>query len=97
MTKFLTALLTITLLATSVPAFANGTKAVVHINGLVCDFCARSLEKTFGKRAEVSGIQVDLTAKTATIDFKDGQSIDDSTITGLITDSGYAVVGIDRK
>ena len=69
---------------------------VAQINGLVCDFCARALEKVFGKRDEVTGIDVNLDTKLVTIGFKKGADIDDATITKLITDAGYNVVEIRR-
>lgn len=69
---------------------------VAQINGLVCDFCARALEKVFGKRPEVSGIDVNLDTKIVTIGLKKGKDIDDATITKLITDAGYNVVKINR-
>lgn len=69
---------------------------VAQINGLVCDFCARALEKVFGKRDEVTGIEVNLDTKLVTIGFKKNSDIDDTTITKLITDAGYNVVEIRR-
>ena len=70
--------------------------AHVSVNGLVCDFCARALEKTFGKKDEVKGIDVNLETKIVTINFNDGQTLDDATLTQIITDSGYNVEGIHR-
>jgi hypothetical protein len=32
----------------------------INVNGMVCDFCAQSIEKVFMKRIEVKGINVDL-------------------------------------
>ena len=79
------------------PAKAVKTGDVhVSVNGLVCDFCARALEKTFGKRAEVKGIDVNLDTKIVTINFNDGQTLDDDTIRQIITDSGYNVEGVHR-
>lgn len=72
----------------------NSGDAHISVNGLVCDFCARALEKTFGKREEVKGINVDLEKKIVTIHFNDGKTIDDATLTQIITDSGYNVEGI---
>ncbi|MCB9991015.1 MAG: heavy-metal-associated domain-containing protein [Rhodospirillales bacterium] len=68
----------------------------VHVFGLVCDFCARAVEKVFMKREEVNGVNVDLDNFLVTIDLKDGADIDDETITELITDSGYTVNDITR-
>ncbi len=100
MTKFFTLLIALFFMV-STPAFANHENAhkpvVVHINGLICDFCSRSLEKLFKARDEVSDIKVDLTAKTTTIELKAGKDIDDATIKQLITSAGYDVVKIDRE
>ncbi len=68
----------------------------IKVNGLVCDFCARSLEKLFGKREEVSSINVDLDKGNVAVNMKPGQSIDDATLKKLITDSGYNVQTIKR-
>ncbi len=68
----------------------------VALDGLVCDFCARALEKVFGKRDDVEGIKVDLDKGNVMVAMKQGQTIDDETLTKLITDSGYNVRGIER-
>ncbi|MBI1273569.1 MAG: hypothetical protein GC131_05755 [Alphaproteobacteria bacterium] len=68
----------------------------VKVNGLVCDFCARALEKVFGARSEVTGINVDLDNGKVVIATMPGQTIDDDTVAQLITDSGYNVTAIDR-
>ena len=68
----------------------------IKVNGLVCDFCARSLEKIFLKRDDVAGIKVDLGKGLVAVAMKPGLTIDDTTLTKLITDSGYNVAAIDR-
>lgn len=68
----------------------------VKVDGLVCDFCARALEKVFGKRNDVEGIKVDLDNGNVVVAMKPGQTIDNSTLTELITDSGYNVRSIER-
>lgn len=68
----------------------------VKVNGLVCDFCARALEKVFSQHEEVAGINVDLNNGNVTVAFKSGQTLDDETLKSLITDAGYNVVRIDR-
>lgn len=69
----------------------------VKVNGLVCDFCARALEKVFSKRDEVAGIKVDLDNGLVKVAMKSGQTIDDDTLTQLITDSGYNVTAIEKE
>lgn len=78
-------------------AAAHGGKHVfVTINGLVCDFCARSMEKVFGKKEPVAAVKVDLDAKVVTIDLKDGFKLEDAEIKKGIIDAGYTIVDIKR-
>ena len=44
-------LMTALMMVLATPAFAETAK--VSVNGLVCDFCARALEKVFGKQEGV--------------------------------------------
>ena len=68
----------------------------IKVSGLVCDFCARSLEKLFLKRGDVAGIKVDLGKGSVVVAMKPGLTIDDATLTKLITDSGYNMNAIHR-
>lgn len=71
-------------------------KIHIQVNGLVCDFCARALEKVIGKREDVAGIDVNLDSSQVEIAMKPGKTIDDITLTQLIKDSGYNVVSINK-
>ena len=68
----------------------------VSVNGLVCDFCARSIEKMFEKKEAVSRISVDLENMLITIFLKNNQKLNDETIIELIKDSGYDVTEVKR-
>ena len=68
----------------------------IKVSGLVCDFCARSLEKVFLKRGDVAGIRVDIGKGSVVVAMKPGLTIDDATLTRLITDSGYSVNALQR-
>lgn len=73
--------------------FNNCPQAVnVQVNGLVCDFCARALEKVFSKKEEVQSIKVDLDKGLVKVKFNQDQSLNQTVLTELITDSGYNVV-----
>ena len=78
-----------------VQAYAGET-VKVHVNGLVCDFCARAIEKVFKKQESVESINVNLSDKLITLGLKDGQALEDDVITKLVNDSGYALVSIER-
>ena len=88
----------ILLLSMTAPALAThgGKHIFVTINGLVCDFCARSMEKVFLKKEPVSGIKVDLTSKIVTIDLKKDAMFSDEDIKKGVTDAGYTIVDIKR-
>ena len=70
--------------------------AVVSVNGLVCDFCAQSIEKSFRRHAEINDVRVDLTAKLVSIDFKPSANLDDATIRRIITNAGFTVTALRR-
>ncbi len=78
-------------------ACATAETVQVKVDGLVCDFCARALEKVFGAREEVGDITVDLDKGSVLIHLKPGQSLDDATVSKLITDAGYNIANIDRE
>lgn len=88
----------VSILSTSANATKDCTSgADVNVNGLVCDFCARALEKVFSKQEEVAGINVDLDNALVAVDYNQGKSLSDETLTALITDSGYDVVEVNQR
>lgn len=68
----------------------------VQAKGLVCEFCARSLEKVFLKKPEVEAITMNLSTKEIRITFKEGKTMDDDMVTKLVADAGLGVAGIAR-
>ncbi len=86
-------------------AFSQGeavktSEAVVvqaRIDGLVCDFCARALQKVFLKDPRVQTIKVNLTEKTLILELKPGEEMDDQTLKDLVKKAGYVVEEIFRK
>jgi copper chaperone CopZ len=75
---------------------ASGEIVTARINGLVCDFCAQSIRKVFGKQAAVETVKVDLDNGEVVLGMKKGQTLDDETVGELIRKSGYALVEIKR-
>ena len=68
----------------------------ISVNGLVCDFCARSIEKLFNKKESVKSINVNLEKMLITITLNKGKSLNDSIIKKVISDSGYEIREISR-
>lgn len=88
------------LAAPTIPAATQQTKGefvTAHVNGLVCDFCAQSIQKLFRKEAAVSSVHVDLEKGEVHISLKPGQTLADDKISSLIRKSGYSLVKLDRE
>ncbi len=83
--------------ATANAAALTGPGAVIKVSGLICDFCAQTLTKTFKKQAAIRAVHVDLDAKEVRLAFKSGLSLDNAAIGKLIKDAGYNVVAIKRR
>ncbi|MEO1575618.1 MAG: heavy-metal-associated domain-containing protein [Pseudomonadota bacterium] len=75
---------------------AGGEPIVVDVLGVVCDFCAKAMNKTFGKREEVAAVHVDLDEKSLSLVLEDGASLDDEEITRLVKRAGYRLSSIRR-
>ena len=74
------------------------TKNIINItvNGMVCDFCAQSIEKVFMKRDEVKGINIRLEEQEVVIYLKKEVYIQDEVIRAMFEDAGYSVENINR-
>lgn len=99
MKKILLTLAILPVLGLSTPALANHADGLAHdsiikVNGMVCDFCAQSIKKMFGKEDAVEGVFVDLDNGEIIVDYKEGQTISDEKLTKLVVDSGYSVTEI---
>ena len=74
---------------------------VIDVQGLVCDFCAQSIDKVFSKQVGVEKVDVNLnngrvTVKMADVFEDDEVGISDKTIIKLLQDAGYEVTSIIR-
>ena len=69
----------------------------VNVNGMVCDFCAQSIEKVFMKRQEVKGIYVNLDNQKVIIYLQKETNIADAVIGTIFEEAGYSVEKINRK
>ncbi len=75
---------------------AGGEPAVVEVLGVVCDFCAKAMNKTFGKREEVAAVYIDLDSKTLNLVFKPAMTLSDDVIHSLVKKAGYKAAAIRR-
>ena len=88
-------LLTIAILA-GLTGSAWAETITIHVNGMVCAFCATGIEKTFRKQPEVATVKVDLQRKQVLIATKPGKTLSDAKIKEVVTYSGYTMGQIHR-
>jgi copper chaperone len=48
-------------------------KSVLRVNGMSCQHCVKAVETAVGALPGVSGVSVDLAAKTATVEYDPGK------------------------
>lgn len=82
--------------ATNIENTSKSEVLHVSIYGLVCDFCARSIEKMLSKKESVDKISVSLENMLVTIRTKQGMNLNDLEVQEVITNSGYEVKEILR-
>ena len=75
---------------------ANAATIELHVNGLVCAFCAQGIEKRLRKLPATYDVVVSLEQRLVAVALKDGQDIPDADLRKALTDAGYTVTGIDR-
>jgi len=74
----------------------------IQVEGLVCDFCAQSIQKVFMKQPGVAVVYVNLDRQNVQVKmadvFQDNEpGISDNRIINLLQDAGYTVSNITRK
>ncbi|MBL6814413.1 MAG: cation transporter [Pseudomonadales bacterium] len=72
----------------------SGQVAVVSVMGMVCDFCARGIEKTFKRDESVTKVDVDLSSGKVLIAFASTAPIDREAIDRKILANGQNVTAM---
>jgi copper chaperone CopZ len=81
--------------AMATPAFAV-TTIKAEVNGMVCAFCAKGIEKKLKALPEGQGAFVDLKSRVVALQLKDGKDVSDESFNKVIQDAGYSVSKIER-
>lgn len=68
--------------------------AIVNVSGMVCDFCARGIEKTFKKDEGFAKIDVDLANGKVLLAYAAGTKIVNEDLERKILSNGQTVTGI---
>ena len=75
---------------------ANSATVEMHVNGLVCAFCAQGIEKKLRKLPATADVVVSLEQRLVAVALKDGQDVPDADLRKAMTDAGYTVTAIER-
>ena len=68
--------------------------AIINVNGMVCDFCARGIQKTFLKDPNVEKIDVDLAKGKVTIAYLNKDPINFNNIKEKILSNGQTATSM---
>lgn len=82
-------------LITMVSAMAT-TSIKAEVNGMVCAFCAKGIEKKLNAMQEGKGAFVDLKSRVVVMELKDGEDILLEKFTQVIKNAGYAVTKVEK-
>lgn len=69
--------------------------AIISVEGMVCDFCARGIEKTFKKAQGVLRVDVDLALGRVLVAYSADQMVEFEDIKTKITSNGQTAVALD--
>jgi len=82
---------------TSTPATTPSQSGIVvqlTVDGLVCNFCATNISKTFSKLPEVAEVYVNLAAKAVLLQLKEGKKLPEDQTKQIVTEAGFNLRGI---
>ena len=71
--------------------------AIVDVKGMVCDFCARGIEKTFYDDKSVKKVDVDLGAGKVLVAYSNTKKIDVDEIKNIFLINGQAATNVIIK
>jgi copper chaperone CopZ len=82
---------------TLAPLVVRAATIEMHVNGLVCAFCAQGIEKKLRKFPATADVLVSLEQRLVAVALKDGQDIPDAELRKALTNAGYTVTTIERS
>jgi cation transport ATPase len=88
-------LITLFFLLTS-PAIFAATSIKAEVNGMVCAFCAKGIEKKLKAMPEGQEAFVDLKRRIVALELKPQQEVALDTFTQVIKDAGYSINKVEK-
>jgi cation transport ATPase len=78
------------------PVVFAATSIKAEVNGMVCAFCAKGIEKKLNAMPEGQGAYVDLKRRIVVLELKPQQDVSLDAFTQVIKDAGYAVNKVEK-
>jgi hypothetical protein len=75
----------------------EGQIAIIDVNGMVCDFCARGIEKTFYKDEMVKKIKVSLESGKVLIAYSNDKKVSFEEIANIFLNNGQTAAGFTLR
>ena len=73
----------------------EATTAKVSVNGMVCSFCAQSIEKRLSAMPETGPLYINLSNKVVAVQPKAGKTLDMDKLRHEIKEAGYEVTAVE--
>ena len=89
-------LITVSIAATLAAQSSFADTLKIKVDGMVCGFCASSIEKKMRANKATADVYVSLENKIVAVSEKTGLKLDDAALKAQIADSGYEVKTIER-
>ena len=78
-------------------SIANATTSIkAEVNGMVCAFCAKGIEKKLNAMPEGQASFVDLKSRIVVLELKEGKDVAIEKFTQVIKDAGYTVSKVEK-
>lgn len=71
------------------------TTAKVSVNGMVCSFCAQSIEKRLSALPEAGPLYINLSSKLVAVQPKAGQTLNIDKLRHEIKEAGYDITAVE--
>jgi copper chaperone CopZ len=89
-------LLVTLMLSAIMPAAFAVTTIKAEVNGMVCAFCAKGIEKKLNALPQKQSAFVDLKSRVVALQLKEGQDVSNDAFSKVIEDAGYSVSKLER-
>lgn len=84
------------ILSAITPAAFAVTTIKAEVNGMVCAFCAKGIEKKLNAMPQKQAAFVDLKSRVVALQLKEGQDVSNEAFSKVIQDAGYSVGKLER-